>query len=249
MTVAQPQDAGKGSSSPGDSHEYRTSAIEMGILKAVDGAVDRLNRLGVAIRQSSTRNIMARGLTDNADFNSFKELAHVVLKTLYPAANDELHEQLSRSMAERYCEITDRQSRHDRLQKRRRKPSPCLRPIPENTEVEEQPKSVIIESPRETYCQLAERMTPPRRDNVPPSELSSINHQVFQQQMATSPNVLHKTASCIQINELDYPKAPQGVGSSNQITCPWCFETQEKSYFEGDNWRYALVLITSAKPF
>ena len=139
-----------------------------------------------------------------------------------------------------------------RLQKRRRKSSPCLRPIPEDTEVEEQPKPVIAESPREAsseYLQVAERMTPPRRENAPRSELSSINHQVFQQQMATSPDVLHKTASCVQINQLDYPKAPQGVGSSNQITCEWCFETQEKSYFEGDNWRYALVLMTSAEPF
>ena len=232
--------------------------MEMDILKAIDGAIDRLNRLGIAIRQSSTRSLMARGLTDITDFNSFKELARVLLKTLYPDANDELHEQLSRSMAERYDEITSRQSRHDLFQKHRPKPGQRLRPILEDMGAEEQPKPIVRESrsaANSQYRQMAERMTQsksvPRRGNVLRSEPSSINRQVLQQKMSASSNVgsHKKETSSIQIHQMGYPKAPQGVGNLNWITCEWCFETREKSYFEGDDWRYVLVLITSVVLF
>ncbi|KAN0066704.1 hypothetical protein V8E54_015174 [Elaphomyces granulatus] len=236
IQIAQFRNADREFSSSEDGHRYRTSATEMDLLKAIDGAIDRLNRLGIAIRKSSTRSSMARDLTDMTGFKSFKELALVFLKTLYPDANDELHEQLGMSMAERYSGITSRQSRHDLFRERRPKLSPCLPPIREDTEVSDQPRPVIPGAVSSQYRQMAERIAP-RRDNILRSEPSSIDRQALHQKMDASSNAgsRKKETSSIQIHQVTYPKAPQG--SSNWITCEWCFETREKSYFEGDNWR------------
>jgi hypothetical protein len=250
MVVGQSRNADRESSSSEGGDRYRAYATEMDVLKAIDGAIDRLNRLGIAIRQSSTRSFVVRDLTDITGFNSFKELALVFLKTLYPDANDELHEQLSISMAERYSEITSRQIRHDLFRERRPRLSSCLQPIREDMEVSDQPRPVIPGAVSSQYRQMAERLAP-RGDNILRSEPSSINRQVLHQKMSAPSNVgsRKKGTSSIQIHQVSYPKAPQGLSSSNWITCEWCFETLEKSYFEGDNWRYALVLITSVGLF
>jgi hypothetical protein len=40
-----------------------------------------------------------------------------------------------------------------------------------------------------------------------------------------------KGTSSIQINQVGYPKPPQGV------TCEWCYETLDKTKREGDEWK------------
>lgn len=220
------------------------STIVKDILKDIHGSIDRLNRLGIAIRRSSTRSLLNTNRTDMSKFDSFKDLSHSFLKVLYPDASNELHDQLSKSMAERYIHISELKSSHaKRASKRPRKPQ-VLPPVIEDMEVDELANVLgerLLSATDVLYQRMGERPTQhvpaSGRSSVSGSKVSDIDRQLLQQHMSTLSDTGSKKkreTSSIQINLVGYPDAPGGV---NDITCEWCFETHEKRYFEGDNWR------------
>ncbi|KAK2799726.1 hypothetical protein FQN50_008374 [Emmonsiellopsis sp. PD_5] len=87
-------------------------SISIASLEAISGSMERLNQLGIAIRQSSTTSQITktRDFADNFGFGSFGELAYVSLKTLYANASEGLLEQLTRSMTETYALFLRRKS-------------------------------------------------------------------------------------------------------------------------------------------
>lgn len=232
-------------------HGYDVSAAEINILAAVDGAIDKLNRLGIAIRQSSTRNLTARTPAEMSQYNTFRELADKFVKTLYPDASGGLQDMLGRSMADRYQSIISRQARQTQLQQRRLEPAPIVLPaIIEEGEVgadyrapptlEENSRSA-----RHQYRQMAEAIgqfaSGVPRMVTPSSDASSVNSQLVYRHITSRSSHAgskKRETSSIQINMVGYPKAPQSTNSPNFITCQWCYETHEKTAFEGDEWRH-----------
>ncbi|KAH8883062.1 hypothetical protein GQ53DRAFT_732965, partial [Thozetella sp. PMI_491] len=229
-------------------------AMNKDALDAIDGAIDRLNRLGIAIRQSSTRELMPKGCTEVADFNSFKELAAMFVKTLYPSATIELQDHLSNSMAERFNAILFRQSQHARLRQRRPKNKISLQPINETEAMQlDEDEDVATRDPTLPYddryhgilgARLNHLSPAPRRDPAAalPSEasMSSIDRQALRRKIGHFPNAGSKKkqeTSSIHIGQVGYPKAPQNTDGTKYITCEWCFETRENEDFEGEEWR------------
>jgi hypothetical protein len=200
--------------------------VDKDALEAIDGAIDRLNRLGVAIRQSSTRRLTARGTTKVSGFHSFKELATLFVKTTYPGATYELQDQLGKSMAERFDNVISSQSQHAARGERRRKTTNTLQSIAEDMEFDEEPAAdvpVPEEAPAMNEAQYHRMMTERtdqsslfqirhdargRRSEV---SMSSIDRQVLQQKISGQSNVgsqqkEKKETSSIQINQVGYPK-------------------------------------------
>ncbi|OQV05946.1 Ankyrin repeat-containing protein [Cladophialophora immunda] len=224
--------------------EYDLPAVTTDVMEGINGAIDRLNRLGIAIRQSSTRSLMAGRYSDVSDVDSFKELAGTFLRSLYPDANYELLDLLSRSMAERFDKVSSRQGRQAVLQERRQKVTSPLQPIIEEEEANERlvAKARMPSELRRRLLagKLPRSMPVQREQNSLPSEVSSIDRQVFQQKMksgSSNASSRHKETLSIQISQVGYPKAPQANNDSGYLTCEWCFETRERRYFEGEKWR------------
>ncbi|TAQ85758.1 hypothetical protein B7494_g5907 [Chlorociboria aeruginascens] len=105
-------------------------------LEAISEAIERLNNIGIAIRQSSvtSHTAKARGFAETFDFTSFEGFAYIALKTMYVAASEELLGLLTRSMTETYALFLHRKSRHEKLQAPRSQPQT---PVPLHTISEE----------------------------------------------------------------------------------------------------------------
>ncbi|KAL7921134.1 hypothetical protein ACQKWADRAFT_327919 [Trichoderma austrokoningii] len=73
----------------------------------IEGALDRLHRLGAAIRQASAGQLMSRikPFASDERLNYFEMLAYSVLETLYPAANPNLLEHICKSLVEKYQKV------------------------------------------------------------------------------------------------------------------------------------------------
>jgi hypothetical protein len=250
-----------------DGAEPSPQGVDKDSLEAIDGAIDRLNRLGVAIRQSSTRGLTARGkiTTKVSGFDSFKKLATLFVKTAYPGATYELQDQLGKSMAERFDSVISSQSQHAARGESRHKTTNTLQSIAEDMELDEAPAAdvpVPEETPAMNEAQYHRMMTErtgqsssfqrllhDARGRRSEASMSSIDRQVLLQKMSGQSNAgsqekKKKETSSIQINQVGYPKAPQVKNNPNRITCEWCFETKEQKFFEGDEWRYGPFLAT-----
>lgn len=76
-------------------------------LAGIEGALDRLHRLGTSIRGASAGQLMSRIKAFSSDerLKSLEILAYYVLETLYPAANPKLLEHICKSLAEKYEKV------------------------------------------------------------------------------------------------------------------------------------------------
>ncbi|KAH7118151.1 fungal-specific transcription factor domain-containing protein [Dactylonectria estremocensis] len=222
------------------------STPDMDALEIIEEALGRLHRLGNAIRQASSGGLISRvkRFAEGLDLAPFETLSHSSVQGLYPGANQSLQNHLSRSMTNSYETILFMRSRHESLQARRPEPHPQLAPISEEQDLlTAHPTRTVADVPRLQSLTLGGPQQPKShpRQIVPNlrSELSSMNTRVLRAQLRDSQTAgsrRYRTSS-IQINQVDYPPAPQAIGQANVVTCDWCFETHAKKDMEGSNWK------------
>ncbi|KAJ5608345.1 hypothetical protein N7537_004964 [Penicillium hordei] len=209
-------------------------------LEAISGAIERLNHLGISIRQSSVTNqaIKARKFAEKFDLASFEGVAYLSMKTLYPDASVELLEQLTQSMTETYTRFLHRKDRQEQLQVPRSRPRTA---IPLSTIAEEPDGDGDVESPMDNQIKVRQggenfttRMLQRRSAHtLLISEPTTVNSQEVRKrfQKTLSPTVNDKTMS-ILVNQVDYPQPAKGSS-----TCEWCFSPLPTDSFEGAKWR------------
>ncbi len=214
-------------------------------LKAIEGAIDRLNRLGIAIRESSVTSRAARtkGFMEASSYNSFKELAYTAVRTLYPDTNHSLQDLLSTSIAERYARILSRRSHQQKLQARRPKPRPGLQVVAEDVAMDGvDPGISMLLLEANAHVPITPRLVAAERQSRSLFSLespSSANTQLVKARMDGSRRAgsRRSRASSVQIHRVNYPKPQQAVKGDKYLTCEWCFESHEKKLFDGDSWR------------
>lgn len=212
---------------------------EMDALEAIEKALGRLNRLGIAIRQSSSGSIAARveRFTDGLDLRPFEHLSCCSVQALYPNAHQELKDRLSASMTRRYAAMLYLKSRQSALQTRRTEPRLSMPTINEESEgyIEARAPNVTGMA---TAIQLA---TFQRRPYLPSqSDLTSVNAEQLRGILNDSQKAglrINKTSS-IQFCQKNYPKPPE-KNDINIITCEWCSVPLAKEALVPRNWRYA----------
>lgn len=230
-----------------DSQGYGAVEPLLEIIKAIEGALDRLNRLGIAIRQSSVTSRETRVkkfIEASSDYTVFKELAYIAVRTLYPEARDSLQDQLSTSMAERYAKVVSRRLQQQKLESRRPRPRPSLHAIFEDVEMEEP----VASDPHNVSWDPVDRMqgltpfleTKSIFSSEPPSSADTQFVQARMMKTSTRSGSRRSRASSIQINRMNYPRPEQVIKNSKYLTCEWCFESHHKKFFEGDNWKYGI---------
>lgn len=210
-------------------------------LKAIESALDRLNRLGVAIRESSvsSRTTRAKRLAGTPDYASFKDLAHLAVRALYPSTSVLLQEQLSASMADRYADIVSRRTHQGMLGKTRAKPQPPLPTIPGEGltgKPDDFPDSSVYQA-QARMDKSALSLTP--RSVLASERPSSTNTRLVELRMGASrrSGSGRSRASSVQINQVTYPRPLNARAGENYLTCEWCFESRPKRFFEGPDWR------------
>ncbi|KAJ5705265.1 hypothetical protein N7536_000954 [Penicillium majusculum] len=211
-------------------------------LEAISGAIERLNHLGIAIRQSSVTSQKAktRKFAETFDFSSFEEVAYLSLKALYAEASEGLLEQLTQSMAETYAQFLLRKSRQEQLKVPR---SQTRTQLPIYPIVEQPAADADVGSPINDEMHVPQlskdltakaRRSPPQAARMfPHSEPTSVDAQEVKNKfkIMLSPSLKDKTKS-ILANQIDYPRSAKG-----SLTCDWCFTPLPPDSLKGVKWR------------
>lgn len=225
--------------------------VRMSSLEAISGAIERLNHLGIAIRQSSvtSQTTKTRKFAETHDFTSFEEVAYLSLKALYTDASESLLEQLTQYMTETYAQFLRRKSRQEQLQVPRSQPrtSRPLYPIAEQPAADADNGSPIdleMEGPQPSTDSTAKALRSPPRQAVrmlPHSEPTSVDTQEVKNKFKKmlSPSLRDKTMS-ILANQVDYPRSAKG-----SLTCEWCFSPLPTESLKGIKWRYETLQFHS----
>lgn len=209
-------------------------------LEAVSEAIERLNHIGTAIRQSSvtSRATKAREFSKTFNFTSFEKAAYLALKSMYGAASEDLLEFLSHSMRETYALFCRRKARQDMLQVRRVRETP--NPL---STISEEPAS-DTDTAKLQMSQLAGDpiiMMPPAQSasgqtsSIPlRSEPTSMDSREVKARIRKISNQRVKgTSTSTLVSQADYPRP-----AKESQTCDWCFIPLSKDVFEGDKWKY-----------
>jgi hypothetical protein len=218
-------------------------------LDGIQGAIDRLNRIGKAIRDASTSDLGLRvdRFTRKADNEhaSFKRMALLVVKGLYPEITDSFVEQLATSISYRRQRLLYLKSHQEKL-KGRRQPQPEPERHVESTLHDQmrQPTPKLARQERQTQGQASEiRSSAPSKGEASivtyPSVLDSRSLKlVVNEQMEASTGP--PTESSIAHNN-PYPRPPKLPEGKGYCVCDWCYEElkvpHEKSRWM-HIWRY-----------
>lgn len=216
--------------------------VNISSLEAISATIERLNHLGIAIRQSPGRSQITktRKFAETFDFTSFEKVAHLSLKALYADAGAGLLEQLTQCMTETYAQFLLRKSRQEHLQVPR---SQSRTPIPLHPIVEQPTADVDVGRPMDIEMHVPQpskylttkalRSLPQAVYIFPHSEPTSVDAQEVQNKFnrMLNPSLKDKPMS-ILANQVDYPPSTKG-----SFTCDWCFSPLPADSLKGVKWR------------
>lgn len=220
---------------------------------SIEGAVSRLHRLGMTIRQSSTSSLASRVRAFSAKnySSSLEEITSVIIANLYPNAPESLQRLLARSILERYLRLKYIEQHRDHLSMPRPTHSRSIDADDlvaiEQAESEGEPETIQEERPRvardevnegfishedhnregRQYVRKTERSSKP--STLPLNDMRNISEQRV-------PAAAASVASSVPLADTRYPRPPKPDGVSTVATCKWCFETYEVREFKKEYW-------------
>lgn len=213
-------------------------------LDAIGSAVDRLNQVGIMIRQSSESRKTSSAPPGDSDSAPFKDFMLSCVRALYPGSRAKLQEYLTEYLIERHDDAIARQFRQQKLEKRRERENTSPNLGSRDIRKPETPRPSFppsqygnLETPRDPHP------APGRSKHVRQSEHSSIISARLREHQAR-PTWLHGSqrggASSVQVQNVGYPEAPRPREGSDFIKCEWCSQLLKKSDCAGAKWKYVL---------
>lgn len=223
--------------------------IAQATLGSIGGALDRLQRLAVAIRRASTNDLASRVQSFRQNYSdddrSFEEAALEAIKKEIPSISESLANQLASSVAFRTLRLRYQQRHHRKLSNRRqveRKPPP--------TQAQKDAQVVRFQP-------LAEASKP----YVPPPVEFELTHQTESSDVLSTTTYSHLDARKLQQDLSDtqsyssgpsikslsggkyvYPRQPKAAEGAETCACTWCFEELKVSQLEiGGWWRFVFL--------
>lgn len=222
-----------------DTEETLKSDVES--LTEIEETLDRLNRLGVAIRQSARLNLNQRVklFTQNVNVKDFEQLFTNMVHVLYPNAHPSLRSRLARSMTDRLARIVFLKSRQLALATRRNQQPQQMADIPEDETVQEEaaPTAHILHHPPPTLISQDSLLQPIGPRNAF-SDLSSLDTGLlrFRLKNIWRPNSKTRKTSSTQIKYDNYPRPPNH-SESEMVVCEWCAQPLSREDLDPTRWR------------
>ncbi|KAK3363887.1 hypothetical protein B0T25DRAFT_445275 [Lasiosphaeria hispida] len=211
-------------------------------LDAINDALDRLNHIGITIRQSSAmRNSNTIFSRDSSESESFRQIMLICIQSLYPAASPAIQEHLMEYLASRHNEIIGKQSRQKKYGTRRPKePSSSTQ---NNAALVTKEQQQPGPSPFATQSHLNGKGTLRRTVRfdlgagiVQRTEPSTIVASLKELSSPLRPSSRKTGASSVQVSPRRYPDPPQ-PGENSIRTCKWCFQSLGDKFCEGTRWK------------
>jgi len=213
-------------------------------LSGVAESISRLNKLGIAIRQSSRSTATARArrfAAQHLDLDAFEETAYHAVETLYPNSPERLRQQLCNAMTDRYVK---HQYEAYRLGKSKiQYPSRAVHNDAQDKATQQEdntrPSGVRLggggDTPDPSSDQLARR-----QDAVYQFRASTIDTQLLHQNVAAaaaSASRPPRTLSVFNENDRQNEPPPPKFESGRDLTdCEWCFQLIDRSFIDESGW-------------
>ncbi|KAJ4854258.1 uncharacterized protein T069G_11237 [Trichoderma breve] len=222
-----------------DTEEALKSGVES--LTEIEETLDRLNRLGVAIRQSARLNLNHRVklFAQNVNVKDYEHLFANIVQVLYPNAHPSLRSRLARSMTDRLARIVFLKSRQLALATRRNEQPQQMAGIPEDEAVQEEtaPTAHVPHHPPPTLISQDSLPQPIGPRNAF-SDLSSLDTSLFRSRLNNiwRPNSKTRKTSSTQIKYENYPRPPN-QSEGEMVVCEWCSQPLNKEDLDPMRWR------------
>ncbi|KAI1459016.1 hypothetical protein F4805DRAFT_456097 [Annulohypoxylon moriforme] len=212
------------------------------IQNSIQRLIDRLERLGIAIRQSSTVNLQQRVeiFTKKKAKASFEELSLQIVRSMYPDADEDIISFLGRSIFLRYAKLRYKHEHQKKLALHRRElfeegldlvEERVLTPAPNpiTALVGTRPDEPLFSAPEQPpdIAETDEYVAEPLLSDTVPS--------VFQGEIKPLQAPSQKTSSII-VRGATYPKPPTKESAPELKTCGWCFEIYKTTQFDDYKW-------------
>ncbi|KAF3063150.1 hypothetical protein CFAM422_010381 [Trichoderma lentiforme] len=221
-----------------DTEETLKSSAES--LTEIEETLDRLNRLGVAIRQSARLNLNHRVklFTQNVNVKDFEHLFTTMVQVLYPNAHPSLRSRLARSMTDRLARIIFLKSRRLALATRRNEQPQQMADIPEDEAVQEEaaPTANITHHPPPPL--MSQQLPQPIGPRTSFSDLSSLDTSLFRSRLNNiwHPKSKTRKTSSTQIKYDNYPRPPD-QSEGEVVVCEWCAQPLNREDLDPTTWR------------
>ncbi|KLU87691.1 hypothetical protein MAPG_06685 [Magnaporthiopsis poae ATCC 64411] len=217
-------------------------------LSAIGATLTRLNRLGVAIRQSSRERIdvKVQRFAATIDFGPFAAVSQAVVQQLYPNAHQSLRQYLAKTMVDRYTSMLYKKFREGKLQPRRPEKSLGSMPtIDEGPQInpDRNPPGLLADNGSQqmlsgTLSSTTISGITPATSRSGPSTINSkqLRSILYRTNHFQVPTERRKGTSSVQVGRGNYPRPPSQEGS-NFIACEWCSRIIEKREMSESDWR------------
>ncbi|KAK6348438.1 hypothetical protein TWF718_006232 [Orbilia javanica] len=208
-------------------------------LDGIRGVIDRLHRLGTAIRKAPTSNLVFRvkkfARKDSEDHTFFEHIALLIVKGLYPNIRDSLARQLARSISFRRQRLLyQRQHQKNLTDRRQPRSEPKFElPIePARHDETPRPEPEVVHEKHQTQNTIgASTVTYPSAIDIV-NFRPNIVEMVKPVEVASAP----PTVTSIAHNN-PYPPPPKIQDGEEHCQCNWCFREIEVPYEKGQ-WRH-----------
>ncbi|RMJ10266.1 hypothetical protein CDV36_010103 [Fusarium kuroshium] len=212
-------------------------------LKAVQEAIDRLQRLGTMIRRSSTVTIASRVKNyafkaDAAENDEFNKLILLRVKGILPGISESLAIQLLESISHRRLRLLYQQ-RHQRKLERQRpgrsNQSLSREPEMENQKSDPPPQPVISKSSQRKAAGMASVYSKSQPESG--TAHSTFDLAAFQNYQSQEDSVPPDNITVTSVAQgYSYPRPPRPQEGSKHIRCDWCFEEITDSQLQKPGW-------------
>lgn len=220
-------------------------------LKGIRGAIDRLQRTGIAIRRSSSSSLVYRvkRSEENAESNDvFLAHSQLIVKGLHPHVPESLSKQLAASILLRRQILQHQRAHQRKLEPQRENARQQLGGVSQilrDSSYDEHPGAA-----RTASFPLAQEISRPTEQTATdPTSPSTFAASAFHRNILEGPKPVTGPSTITSYSESSpYPSAPKPHGNGKYCQCNWCFEEiivpDDKTRWRRD-WRY-VCHITSA---
>jgi hypothetical protein len=218
------------------------------MLTGIEEAISRLNRLAIAIRQSSRSAATRRArnyAAENKGLSGFEQIARAALESLYPNAPESLLIHLCNTMTDRFAKLEFLKHKHGHLEILPQSAiKPSMREAQPTRESAATP-SKSLESYIVPKISIPEGANPSRPPPIHPPLSSSLDSSLLHEYVGLRRPIAQqpesRTVSVYNDDEiLHEPRTPDfEVGKTKRI-CEWCHKYIPKSVLDKDGrWSYS----------